>query len=195
MGCLCFLLQVRVAQTFNIYLLVFLALLDFFLLMLTYSQILTINLQTTVILLPIETMAKATKHVNQTFKLSKLTPGHPASPTVPNLLTKSFIQTGDTAASLRKVQLNLRVYILMKWTTSLLQTHFRRVYDIPDSSALVTSQANGTCQWSRLLFLSQPRERRAIKSNWSLQESCALGPRRPRQSGCFIIMWPSCRFW
>lgn len=85
MGCLCFLLQVRVAQTFNIYLLVFLALLDFFLLMLTYSQILTINLQTTVILLPIETMAKATKHVNQTFKVDSRSPSL-------SYCTKSFNQ-------------------------------------------------------------------------------------------------------
>lgn len=59
---------------FNIHLLVFLSLLDFFLATLTYSQILTIHLQTTVILLPIETMAKATKHVNQTFKVDSRSP-------------------------------------------------------------------------------------------------------------------------
>ena len=84
---------------------------------------------------------------------------------------------------------------LMKWTTSPLQTHTHSTCDIPDSSALADSQANGTCQWSRPFFLSRPREKRAIKSNGSLQRCWDLGLRRPCLSGCLIIMWPSCWFW
>lgn len=161
-----------------------------------------IYLQTTVILFPWEMMGKNyKKNLTQTawHWSSPLIRSLPvsASPAVPthHKLSSLLNLTGDTAASPRKVQLNLSGYILMKWTTSLLQTYTHRMCDIPDSAALVTSQANGSLWWSCLFFISRLRERQAIKYNWSLQQSWNLGPRRRLLSGCLIIMWPSCWFW
>ncbi len=204
---LCFLFPVSVANLGICFLFdclcCFFALLDSFQAILTYFQMLAPNVQSTGFW-PIKKCPKLQKkkkrpkweviRTGNSLYVASLSLSFSITVAV-HLRLSSLYQTGDTAVSLRKVQLHLNGYVLMKWTTSLIQAHIHRTCDIPDSSAAVASQANRTCHWSRPFFLSQPRERRAIKSNWSLQQCWDLGPRRPQRSGCLIIMWPSCWFW